>query len=458
VESASVSSATAGYDGSVLMLKGQVRLDHGLGTMNADEASLERQESGKDFPFSLIHLNRGVLLHLKNRAQMRCDAADLDFTALRGVLRAEADNKVSYSDRQRPHAPLELTSRSVDLEIAKTGYDGRRTDYDVESILAIEDVTVEYADAFTLRADRALYQKEDAAGVVTAYPHAEDAYCHITHGTDTARADRVRLDLRTGELLLTRPDGRLTSSLSSHLQEGDVSFSADTLLWNHRTGTLALDGNARIQERSLGTVTADERIELVQSKDSRTLQSIRAHGLTRLVYQDASNQQTHSILSHGTIWIDRAKLCGIIESPEGEEEKQLYYEREEAGIYADQAVLEYALDGVLFQPVSLSLKGHVRLFARGEEAPHRCGLADRLTYSPSTHTLIMSADPGRKVLFWDEEQGLRISAHEVHITQDPVTHKDTIRGVGNVKLAFTADEANLLKHFFPLYEILHDAQ
>ena len=97
-ETGSLSSTDASYDGNALVLTGHVVLDHGLGKMNAEEASLQRQEGGKDFPFSLIHLNKDVLLSLKNNAKLQCESADLDFSALKGLLHAKEGGTVVYTD------------------------------------------------------------------------------------------------------------------------------------------------------------------------------------------------------------------------------------------------------------------------------------------------------------------------------------------------------------------------
>ena len=81
-ESGSLSSTNASYDGNALLLTGHVVLDHGLGKMTAEEASLQKQETGKEFPFSLIHLHKEVVLSLRNQEQIFCEIADLDFTTL----------------------------------------------------------------------------------------------------------------------------------------------------------------------------------------------------------------------------------------------------------------------------------------------------------------------------------------------------------------------------------------
>ncbi|MEI8329349.1 MAG: hypothetical protein WCG14_05060, partial [Chlamydiia bacterium] len=94
-----VSSTNASYDGSALKLTGHVVLDHGLGRMNAEEASLEKQDVGSDFPFSLIHLHKQVQLTLQNNARLSCDHADLDFLELKGTLSAPVSGLVVFEQQ-----------------------------------------------------------------------------------------------------------------------------------------------------------------------------------------------------------------------------------------------------------------------------------------------------------------------------------------------------------------------
>ncbi len=73
VDLGTISSSDASYDGDALILKGQVLLDHGMGTTQAEEAILQKQEIGKDFPFSLIHLEKDVVLKLNQNGELKCE-------------------------------------------------------------------------------------------------------------------------------------------------------------------------------------------------------------------------------------------------------------------------------------------------------------------------------------------------------------------------------------------------
>ncbi len=468
-DNGSLSSTNASYDGNSLLLTGHVSLDHGLGKMTAEEASLQRQEAEKDFPFSVIQLRKDVLLALKNSAQITCGSADLDFTALKGILLPPENGKVVYSDQIRKKkggdtTPFKLSGQFVELNFYKQSHDGNKTDYEIDNILAKEGVVIEYADNFQLEAHHALYRKEHSRdnktskrefqGVVTAYPQDEQSQCHLSHDGDDVFADMVDIDLLNSKISLLHPKGVLATSILPHLQKGEMHFQSDYLYWDQAKNALTLKGHVAIDEATLGTLHAQDELQITQTSvgGKRLLKGIYSQGPSTLVYKDELNH-SHKLVSHGSINLDRDKLRATIDSPEKDGavsmDKQLYYEESEIAFYADNASLEYSIAGDRLQPSSLTLKGNVRLFSHDPLAPPRFGSADRLTYSLTTRTLILSANPGKKVLFWDETQGMHLSAPEVHIVYDPETKQQNVKGIGAVQFSFTPEEQNKLQQLFP---------
>lgn len=470
-----LSSTHASYDGSALVLSGHVVLDHGLGKMTAEEASLERQEaSGKDFPFSLIHLRKEVLLSLKSSAKLACDAAELDFTSLKGRLSAPSSGIVSYTDmisrKEGADIPLTLKSPKIELSLVKEETAEKKTEYDVDTILAKDTVTIDYNKEFLLEADHALYRKAtigshsptgEFQGVITAYPKDASSLCTLTHGTDVVEASSIDLDLIGNVLSMHKPRGHLSSSLLPQIQKGEITFTSDYLVWDNAHQKLTLKGRSEVLESSLGTLVTEEEISLQQAslKGKKIVTKIQSKGPTELIYKEAGSSSYHKLSCHGTMKIDRDHLNAVLTSPVKEGEKtawadQVYYEEMQMGAYADGAFVEYAMEGDSFQPVSLSLKGNVCLFSRSNVEPFRCSVADRMSYSPSTKTLILAANPGKRVLFWDEQQSVRMSAQEVHLTQNPTTGQSVIQGVGHVKFSLSMEENETLKKFFPQYKPL----
>ncbi len=471
-ETGSVSSTNATYDGNALLLSGHVVLDHGLGKMIADEASLQKQEIGKDFPFSVIQLRNEVHLSLKNHAELLCYTADLDFNSLKGILHSkEGESKVVYKDafkKKKENVPFSLTGETVELLFSKQGEEGKKTDYAIETVLIKEDVLIDYASLFSLTADHALYrtnisqQTTEFQGIITAYPKDSTTRCCLTHKEDVIHADMVDLDLFHSKLTLLHPTGRLVTSFIDRTDQDPMRFSSDQLIWDHLANTLTLRGHVQIEENSLGSVTSSDELRLVQTlvKGKHLLKEIHSQGQTTLVYTHPSFDKPHRLMCYGKMDIDRNKLHATLDSPEKEgrvpSDKQIYYEEEAIGVFADKANLEYALNDSILQPVSLLLKGNIRLFSHDPKQPPRCGVADRLNYSMTTRTLILAADPGKKVLFWDESQGLRMSATEVHIVYDPETKQHTVKGVGKVQFALSPEEQLHLKQLFPYYKVTHE--
>lgn len=463
-DSAALSSSNAVYDGNALVLTGHVLLDHGLGKMAADEAKLQKQEAGKDFPFSLIQLINNVQLTMKNGAQIHCDGADLDFTSLKGLLSAQDGGKVVYSDNLKKGL-FRLLGNSVELKISKQATDQKKTDFEIETILAKDDVNIEFAKGFSLQAHQALYRKsplkenssEEFQGAVTAYPKDADTPCRLTHGEDLIDAESVDLDLIHSKLALLHPKGMLTSRLMPGMQKGELKFTCDHLLWDHLKNTLTLKGHVHVLESVVGKLTSEGELEIVhtQQKQGKMLKSISTIGTTSMHFKD-ENGTPHHLKTHGPFLFDRKPLRATFESPKKKggsvsPDRQIYYETEGLSLYANQALIEYTATQGHLKPTALSLSGNIRLFAADEKKP-RFAMADRLSVSTTTRTLILAANSGKKVLFVDESQSLRIAAQEIHITRDAKTGEERVQGVGSVQFALTDEENGLLKKVFPNYK------
>lgn len=434
-ESAAVSSANASYDGNALVLKGQVSLDHGLGNMKADEATLKRQEVGKDFPFSLIHLQQQVLLSLRNKAEIKCDVADLDFVALKGALSSQ--DRVVYTDHFKTE-PFRILAKKIDLTFHKADQESPKTTYGIEQAQAMSDVLIEYAHQFSLLADTATYHQPTATITATS----EQNQCRLSREEDTVDADTIKCDLPSSQLFLNHPKGSIRSLFEGHLQ-----FSSNTAIWDRIKNTFVLRSNVNLEEPSLGDLQSEEII-LVQGK-KQGVAKIRSVGKTTLCYHN-----THHLTAFGSLDVDREKKHISAQSPLVDgvipEDQRICYREEEVTAIGNVIEADYTLHQNKLDPVSVTLKGDVRLYTHDPSKPARCGIADRVSYSPQTRTFILGADPGKKVLFINDEENLRISAQEVHVTEDPTTKKQVVKGIGHVQLAFSVEEEEQIQHLLEL--------
>jgi len=336
-------------------------------------------------------------------------------------------------------SPIELQSKEIDLLFQKEeGKDGS-IEYLCKQALASKEVVIRYAKDFAIHTNKACFSKDSSTS--SKFFTDSETRSKIFYKEETIEASYIEGLLDKQILQIKQPKGTLPSSLFSPKQQGQLFFSCQNLLWDHGKQTLLLQENVQIQESHFGCLTAQNQVIIEQSKakDTSSIQSIYVEGFSVLSHNHAS------LTSYGSLTVDGIKGQIIAKSPSAAE--QVLFEDPDLILKTDLAILEYTEP--LHELSSLTFQGNIKIYTPSSLKTSRYALADRLVYAPDTKTIILSAYSGKRVLFWDEESGVTLSAKEVHITQNATTHKPDIKGVGNVKLIFSQEEQELLKQHFP---------
>ncbi len=428
IDPGSIASNHASYDGSALYLEGEVSLQHGFGTMKAEKAVLTREEEQEEFPFTHIELSDGVKLALSTDAHMECEKAAFDFSTLQAAL--TSSKQVHYTDwiRKEGRATFfELLTPHLDLQLSK---DPQGT-YDIKQGHARQGVHLTYDRLYHLQTESVLYSKSEAA---THLASDGISPCVWTYQNDQIDAAQFDLNLTDQELHLKQSAGSLAS-----FSKGTLQFSAHDLLWKQADNHLLLQGTPHIQESSLGAITSDTEIDLTLR--DHTVHHLKTTGLTTL-----TSLKGHRLKTQGTLEIDGEHHLATVRS--STPDTQLLYEEEEMTLCADEAQIHYRQDDQGLHPALLELQGRITIFSQEKEGPSRRGIADLLTYDPNTRTCILKALPGQKVLFTRDQDELRISSPEVHITYNPVSKEQEIRGIGHVVFSLTPEEQHCLNQVF----------
>ncbi len=456
-----VSSSSAAYDGNALVLSGQVVLNHSLGRMEAQQAILEKQEhAAKEFPFSSIVLKNKVTVDLQGSSTLSCSSATFDFTELKGHLSSAGENgDVEYRDllkrKNDETIVVELISKEADLFFNKIEKPSERSIFTLKALAATGGVFIRYGSLFTLKSGEAFYQNASlegplVQGTIQATPDEPTKWCLLEHAGDEIYSKAIDVDLSHTVVILQQAKGSLSSSSLRLVEKTQIVFSADKLLWDYPKHSLHLKGNAYIETSPFGTLSTDQELLLIQGKTG--VRFIKSSGNTKLQFKENDHAPSQTLICHGKMTLDHEKMQGNLESPsEGGSvpfEKQIYYEEGKIALYADLATVDYAVTEGALTPSTVTLKGNIRLLSLDPGSRH--ALADWMTYSPRDRTLILGAHPGKKVLFFDEEQNVRISAKQVHLTREEEEKIDTIKGIGSVQFSFTAEEEQLLKSLFSM--------
>ncbi|MBP7074214.1 MAG: hypothetical protein KBA81_02390 [Rhabdochlamydiaceae bacterium] len=420
MDSGSIASKSASYDGSVLILDGDVSLEHGFGKMKAEKAVLTHEQKGQaEFPFTTIDLAEAVHLSLSTDAQIDCERATLDFSTMKGIL--TSPQNVHYVDKINL-TPFELFSPHLDLQMMKNAE--KKESYDIEKAYAQNGVHLIYDQVYHLNTESILFAND--------HIRSDGDACTWTYQNDRVDAEKFDLELSQNHLHLMKAAGHMSSFL-----KGEVNFTADDLYWKHTENHLVLKGTPKVQETSLGTIDSSQEIDLILKEQK--LDKLKTLGSTTL-----TSHKGHILKTEGPLEIDSEKSLAIIHP----HPTQLLYQEEEMTLAANEAQIFYREDEQGLHPEKIELQGKIKIFSQEKEGPARRGIADTLTYHPDTRTCILKADPGQKVLFMRDQDQLRISANEVHITYNPATQEQEVRGIGHVVLSLSPEEQNLLNQVF----------
>jgi hypothetical protein len=429
--SSDLSSDHASYDGTELRLEGHVFLDNDLGQMEADYALLKKEDSSPEF--SSIHLKDQVSIFFENKGELFSDQAFLDFQTLKGTI-SSGEYPVVYKG-----SDLELYSKAIDLTFSRD-----ENTLGLNSLLAKENVHIDYLENFHLDCDEAHYTES----LLVARAKHPKTPCHLVHLEDHIEALNISVDLETHLMTFHSPKGELSSLFSPNFSERQCAFASNMMTWDHKNELLTLLGAIVIHDPTMGTLIGDHIFALQQKTHlgKKVVQSIETEGKTLLVGHDGQ-----SLTSYGTLKIDRDTLMMNCTSSEGE---QFLYENREVRLHADTASIEYTLQQMELKPRSIHLHGNVKIFSRSAKHPIRKGLADHVLYNPLTQETKLLADKGNRVLFWDDEKKLTLSAPEILITFDPTSGEETIKGIGAVRFTFSEEEGT---RFEKLIKDVHDS-
>jgi len=422
IPTSSLSSESASYDGNALVLHGNVQLTHTLGEMQANFARLVRKE--KNDTLSSIHLKKDVIIELKNRGKIVCDRADFDFEKLEGKL------------LPKPGQSIELTEFPSNLSLSANGATltllENHDSFTIKELIATDQVHIHYGPDFALEMMSASYREDPIAHIQINTP------CTLTHYKDIMNAENAKLFCETPKAIFKSVEGNFPSLAFS--KGDDLLMRCDTLIWEQQPKTFSLIGNICIEEEGVLSIFCEERATFHQKEEE--VFHLQTKGKTRVNYI-LDKLHTHRLACEDGMEIDQNLKTLTMQ---GSEKAPIVYFYDAMQLTADFAKLYYFEKKPQFSPKKLHLKRNIRLFT--DESTRRCAIAEEFLYFPQEKKAILKAGE-ENVLFWDESQELSISAKEVHITQ---TEKgETIKGVGNVRFAFSSIENELLKRLFPFY-------
>lgn len=461
-----LSSDNAVFDENTFCLSGHVTLRHELLLMEAEKANLFDYQKDSPTPFSQVQLEEDVILDFRNNTHLRCDTAFIDFHRLKGALES-FNSPAIYTDLLgQQKIPIEIQGKQATFELLQ-GDPRYLSSCDLKKLSLSKEIFVKYGTDIRLQADSAIFQKfgEESSfslRYIEALPeNALSGLCRLFYQDNIVDASSIYIDLNTLSITMNNPHGIFHSPYLAHKKSSFCNFTADHLTWSRNwdndTSLVTLTGNVSIQDEALGYLSSEEKISFHQVKDFQhfVIHSIHAYGLSHLSYLDKTSSDHQSLDCFEHLIFNRDSLSLKAFSPKNTSnlEKQNHYQNNHFSIYADSSCIEYQFQGLDcgLTPHEIIFKGCVRMISKETTRPLRYGLSDEILYYPMTQEILLIAHKNHKVLFWNEEANLKISADKILISIDPITRQECIKGLGKVLFAFNKEEEDNFHLLFPLY-------
>lgn len=407
-----------------------------------------------DYQLQTVCLQGHVNLASADELELKCDRAVLDRQSGHG--RLESDHPTSYVKirgcyKEEEGKKIYLTMRSCTVEVWMEDLTY------VRQMDACGDAHFSYGDEWTARGSRAVFrhQGDETAFLAGTIELEADGGCVVEHlGGSRIVAEQMVLDLPNQKLLLKQPRGTIRGDQSqgAHL---DLTFQADTASWDHRSQILTLTGAVYLNhDRHHGLTSNDEiRVACRSVGGKIVVQQIDCVGPTELVLADTGQR----IRCQGKGFVDMGQQKLILTSPKNAEgevdaENQLVFEGPQGEMKSDQLTLSFVLkDGEILPTLALA-EGHISLKRLAASLASQYAICDELQYVPSDGEVLLKAKAPHRVVFLDQQYDLKVSAPAVKMTRNAKTGKETLKGLGDVRMTLLDRELARLRQRFDIVE------
>ena len=387
-----IDSALAQYNGDKIILSGQVSIEHALGKILANQIEITPDPSKKFKPKNL-QLNEAVNVQFNDGSILTCTQAQIDCDQLSG----QFQGNVEYTEATKPNnAPLRLKSEAMEVQLGS-----HENKINIEQAKAHRNVQIDFHKHFLAKAHLATYQRQGSQGHIVLKP-IENGLCEVSnlHG-DFIQAREIAIDEGTHIVTFQTPAGVIN--------QDQIHFSADTLLWDDKNMTLTMLGQINIDQPGMGQLLTHKQLVLQQTvKDGKKqLLRIDCSGETVLKHFDQEKDREQTIYCSGPLSIDHQKFEAVLESAvnrDDAQKKQIVFEDFLGEIHADKAIIHYAYEGKSLAPSEITLVGNVKIlnYEDDSETGHlQYAIAHNLVYTLKNKELVLAGKGSQRVLFYD---------------------------------------------------------
>jgi hypothetical protein len=278
-------------------------------------------------------------------------------------------------------------------------------------------------------------------------------------------ANTIEIDTLDHQLVMENPKGTMHRDSTADTADNVLSIRSDIATWQESEGIIILKGHVEINDPVMGFLRNNDEVRLIStSEPCRKWVRAESIGESTLIYKTPGNPTAKTLKCFGLCILDNEKMEARLTSPKDEDDqtptdKQVFYADDKGEIFSDRVLIKYKNNGKETIPYQITLTGHVKILNKLPEAsnPEKQArqyiLADNVDFYPETQQMILTATKGRRVLLYDEENDIQMSAKGVKTVRDKATKRDAIEGCGDVRFHLVQNEIEKIRQQFSLEKI-----
>lgn len=385
-----------------------------------------------------------------------------------------------YNDLVRRH--LYLTSRAINLVLDQRGGETTLTEEltDVQGLLQqncfykdeeghplaketpqatpwqniyrvkAEHASFSYRDK-TFKAEKISLVDYEAPGHKLSHA-VEEKQPSLTIEASSADYDGTTLSLK-GAVRLTHPQGSMAADevFIEEIIRNDSGIKQKSSA--SKNAVISMKGAIEVNHKDLGTLInhREVRVYLSESKGTREMRRIEGEGYTHLSHIETGKHRSHHLVCEGKMVADHEN--GIVTFDSLTTGKQVFFYDTLGEAQANKITIYYQKTAEGLVATKVLLEGNVYLVDHkdldekneGKQDPLHYALADVVEYIPNTREITLSANKGRRVLFYDKINKLQVSSSVLKVYRDQVTQKEKFKGIGDVRFHFLESEFEQLR-------------
>lgn len=409
------------FEKNALHCVGGFYYEHPLGILQAKSAWASFEELHA--PPKEILMEEGVLAELKNGTTFQSVFSRFDGASCTAFFHGLEGNKVILKNENQS---LDLTSLEMKLQFSS------HSPLEIDYLTAEGDVEMGFPSGLKLQGKRALFHEFTPKGNFSKAVLSED--CLLTKEEEAdIYASEIIADIALDQATLKTAHGILQKNANP------LQFCAHQIRIDRKAEKMFLDPPVTLLWG--GVLETLGKVEITGK--GKLLSFLHIAGPSILKIKDDQDIE-HTLKTSGTILINPETKQITALSHQGE---QIHFSDIYGDIYADRLQIHYQEVDKKLIPLEINLEGNIRV-QNIHTGLKRYALAEKANYHLEKRELTLKSKPPARVLFYDLANKIQASAPALVLKRNPVTQKDEMKGLGNVRFLLAEDEWNELKKRF----------